>query len=171
VALLVSTSAPLTLRAQKHATPAPLLAVEWGSSIDSVLARATRAGWEFLRVDEDSDFVFHTLLDGVRATVYAGFSARGLVRLEVGVQPHESTSATYRTLTDTLSRYFGAPALTTGDEGMLRPAPRMISASAWPGVLLGLRRDGWISVIFMCPETAPLLPTIGLKGVLRRTSG
>jgi len=170
IALLVVASAPLTLPAQKQATPAPLLPVEWGSPIDSVLARATNAGWEFLRVDEDSDFVFHAMVDGARATIYAGFGPRGLVRLEVGVQPHETTPATYRIISDTLSRYFGAPVLTAGDDGMLRPAPRMIAASAWPGVLLGLRRDGWISVIFMCPETAPPLPSIGVKGVLRRTA-
>ena len=161
---------PLTLASQSVGPmPDLLLSVQWGTPADSVLAHAAAAGWEFLRIDEDSDYVFRTVLRGQEAVVFASFSKEGLTRLEAALTPQPVNEFTYRQLTDTLAKVYGPAALsTTGDEG-LRPARGMIAAIAWPGVLMGLRRDGWISLIFTCPESSPVLPAPRGRLAVRRT--
>lgn len=142
----------------KHPSPAPLLQVEWGAQADSVVARATRSGWTFSKIDGDSDYVFEGQVNGVPAVAFASFSASGgLSRVLLSVTPHNLVTQTYQGIVDTLRTHHGAAHL--GDkQGGDQPAPTLHAAAAWPGILLGLRRDGWITLIFTCPEMSPRLP-------------
>lgn len=150
---------PIALGSQSvRPMPDLLLSVEWGTTADSVLARANRAGWEFQRIDDDSDYVFRTVVRGQEAVVFASFGRNGLTRLEAAFTPQPTTEFIYRQLTDTLVASYGPAALTTSDDEGLRPARGMLAAAAWPGVVMGLHRDGWISLIFTCPESSPKLP-------------
>jgi hypothetical protein len=155
----VALIAGATARAQSvHATPAPIIAVDWGTSPDSMIARAATSGWTFSHVDDDGDYAFRGRLGLVPAMAFATFSnTGGLTRLLVSVAPHPLAPATYRELTDTLVTYHGRARL-SDESPDLRPAPAMAAAAAWPGILTGLRRDGWIMMIFTCPESSPKLP-------------
>ena len=156
---LACMATPIALASQStRPMPDLLLAVQWGTVADSVLARAASAGWEFLKIDEDSDYVFRTEVHGQEAVVFASFGRNGLSRLEAAFAPQPANEFTYRQLADTLLSQYGPAALRTSPDDGLRPARGMIAAIAWPGVLMGLRRDGWISLIFTCPESSPRLP-------------
>jgi hypothetical protein len=148
--------------------PDLLLDVPWGTAADSVLARAATAGWEFLKIDDDSDYVFSTELRGQPAVVFASFGRSGLVRLEAAFAPQPANEFTYRQLTDTLLVQYGPAAVSTSGDGGLPPARGIVAAIAWPGVLMGLRRDGWISLIFTCPESSPMLPAPRGRVAFRR---
>ena len=141
-----------------HPTPAPLLDVTWGSVADSVVAQAARSGWRFSHVDDDGDYAFQGSIGTVNAVAFATFGAsHGLTRLLISVVPHPFAPATYKQLADTLKTRHGQAQL-GGDESEDALAPTMLSAAAWRGVLLGLRRDGWITLIFTCPDASPKLP-------------
>ncbi|HJU72768.1 MAG TPA: hypothetical protein VJ717_03410 [Gemmatimonadaceae bacterium] len=140
-----------------HPTPVPLLPVDWGTSADTVLQRAAAAGWSFLTIDEDGDYAFRATMDGEEALVFATIGEKGLTRLLVSVAPHVDPEATFKRLGDTLRTYFGPAALTTYDEEV-RPAPWMLAATAWEGVIMGLRRDRRILILFTCPAATPQLP-------------
>ena len=158
LALLVCAT-PVALAAQAaHPTPEPILAVTWGTSQDSLIARATENGWHFLRVDEDGDYMFDASVKGERALAYATFGKRGLSRLVVSVAPHPEAEATFQQLSDTLRSRFGFERLASGDERGTRAAPGLVRAAAWQGILMGLRQDGWITIVFTCPETSPSVP-------------
>lgn len=157
--VLTCVAAPVVLVAQTpRVTPDLLLAVPWGMAADSVMARAASAGWEFVKIDDDSDYVFRTTIRGQDAVVFATFAPKGLSRLEAAFAPQPTNEFTYRELTDTLVAQYGPAALSTSADSTVRPARGMLAAVAWPGVLMGFRRDGWISLIFTCPESSPKLP-------------
>jgi hypothetical protein len=157
-AVAASLAVPMVLSSQATgAAPDLLLSVQWGTSADSVRARAADAGWVFLRIDTDSDYVFRTEVRGQEAVVFASFGNRGLTRLEAAFTPQRSGEFMYRDLVDTLRAHYGPAAFIT-DDADVRPARGIVAAAAWPGVLMGLRRDGWISLIFTCPEASPRLP-------------
>ena len=142
-----------------HPTPAPLLHVSWGDAADSVIAQAGRSGWTFSHVDDDGDYAFRGSIGTVNAVAFATFSAsRGLSRILISVVPHPFARVTYRQLVDTLKSQHGQARL-GGENAEDAVAPTMLAAAAWHGVLLGLRRDGYITLIFMCPESSPKLPT------------
>lgn len=150
--------APGIAAQRTHPTPAPLLAVEWGTPADSLMPKAAAAGWEFLAIDEDGDYAFHGRLDGEEALVFATFGANGLTRLLVSVNPHAGAELTFRRLADTLRAHFGPAALTSGEETGVRPAPSLMVATAWQGIMMGLRRDRRIIIMFTCPASSPQLP-------------
>ncbi|MGQ0648305.1 MAG: hypothetical protein ACT4P7_12115 [Gemmatimonadaceae bacterium] len=151
--------------------PNMFVAVDWGATMDSVKARAEAAGWSFTRVDDDSDYVFRGTLGEQEAVVYATFGSRGLTRLTFGIAPHPIAPITYQRLADSVAAHYGTARLVADDEGRVRPAPMMMAAAAWPGLMMGLRRDGWINLIFTCPETSPRLPEPTGPTALKRTSG
>ena len=155
-AVLALFTAPLGAQ-RAHPTPVPLLSVDWGTPADTVLQRASAAGWTFITIDEDGDYAFRTRLDGEEALVFATIGENGLTRLLVSVAPNVDPEATFRRLSDTLRTYFGPAALTTYDEEV-RPAPWMLAATAWEGVIMGLRRDRRILILFTCPAATPQLP-------------
>lgn len=150
------------LFASAQGTPAavsPLQPAPWGSSADTVRARASDLGWTFVEVDADGDYAFRATIDGQRALVFATFGTKGLTRLLLSVDPHPTVALTYGHLADTLSHRLGPSVLSTeGGAGDLRPARSMLAATAWQGVLMGLRRDGRIIVVLTCPESSPRLP-------------
>jgi hypothetical protein len=157
VALALCALAPVLSGQRTHPTPAPLLAVEWGVSADSLIHTASAAGWRFMTIDEDGDYAFYGRLDGEEAFVFATFGTSGLTRLLVSVSPHAGADHTFERLADTLSAYFGPAALnSTQDE--IRPARSMIVATAWEGILMGMRRDRRILILFTCPAASPKLP-------------
>jgi hypothetical protein len=161
VAVAVALLAGASVGAQMvHPTPAPIISVDWGTIADTVIARAGASGWTFVKIDDDGDYAFQGRIGQAPAMAFATFSITGgLTRLLVSVAPHPSAPVTYRELTDTLINYHGRARLADNDESSLaRPAPTMAAAAAWPGILTGLRRDGWIMVIFTCPEASPKLP-------------
>lgn len=157
--------APAALLAQQAASPraesrnAPLFGVPWGVSVDSLHARAEALGWRFVQVDGDGDYVFRARIDGEDAMVFATFGPTGLTRLLVSVTPHPAAPVTYEHVADTLRHHFG-PAVLSSHDGKTPtpPASAMLQASAWHGVLMGLRRDGRIILVLTCPETSPKLP-------------
>lgn len=152
--------APVIAAQRAHPTPAPVLAVEWGITVDSLMPKAASAGWEFMAIDEDGDYAFRAKLDGEEALIFATFGANGLTRLVVSVNPHAGAQLTFRHLVDTLRSYFGPAALTSGEESGLRPAPSLMAATAWQGIMMGLRRDMRIIIIFTCPAATPPLPLV-----------
>src|SRR5687768_15733729 len=87
-AIALCAFAPGIAAQRTHPTPAPLLAVEWGTPADSLMPKAAAAGWEFLAIDEDGDYAFNAKLDGEEALVFATFGTNGLTRLLVSVNPH-----------------------------------------------------------------------------------
>jgi hypothetical protein len=157
--------APVVAAQRAHPTPAPLLAVEWGTPADSLMPKAAAAGWEFLAIDEDGDYAFHTKLDGEEALVFATFGTNGLTRLVVSVNPHAGAELTFRHMVDTLRAYFGPAVLASGEETGLRPAPSLIAATAWQGIMMGLRRDLRIIIMFTCPASSPQLPVLN-RGII-----
>ncbi|MGH7712730.1 MAG: hypothetical protein ACREOG_15675, partial [Gemmatimonadaceae bacterium] len=48
--------APVLAAQRTHPTPAPIIGVEWGMSVDSLMERARLAGWHFMAIDEDGDY-------------------------------------------------------------------------------------------------------------------
>jgi hypothetical protein len=159
--LLAVTSA-VALPAQQAAskpTLAPLFSVPWGVSIDTLQSRAQALGWEFVQVDDDGDYAFRARIDGEHAMVFATFGPQGLTRVLVSVTPHPAAMVTYQHVADTLRHHIGPAVLSTHDgDRPMPPAPSMILASAWQGVLMGLRRDGRIILVLTCPEMSPRLP-------------
>jgi len=147
------------LSAQRaHPTPAPLFAVEWGISADSLLKKATAAGWHFMTVDEDGDYAFVGRLDGEETYVFATIGENGLTRILVSVSPHPEAALTFDRIADTLRNHFGPAELNTSEDEV-RPARHMLAATAWEGILMGLRRDSRILILFTCPAATPSLPT------------
>jgi hypothetical protein len=124
---------------------------------DSLMKRASAAGWQFMAIDEDGDYAFHGRLDGEEALVFATIGASGLTRLLVSVTPHPGAEVTFARLADTLRSYFGPAALATEDDEV-RPSPNMLEATAWEGILMGLRRDRRILILFTCPASSPQIP-------------
>ncbi len=144
----------------RHPTPAPFLDVRWGASADSVGSAATAAGLRFLEVDQDGDHAFRGMIAGAPAVVFATFGDSGLSRVVVSWDPHPAVASTFERLRDTLSTRFGKAVIATDREGPWRPAAGLFVASAWRGILMGLRRDGRVLVIFTCPAASPKLPAI-----------
>jgi len=154
--------APLALSAQAiHPTPSPILAISWGTTADSVIAQAGGAGWRFVRVDDDGDFIFEGSVQGERAVAFATFGTTGLTRIMINVAAQPSPDAIYEHLADTLRAQYGLERLVSGEDRGWRAAPGIVRANAWQGILMGLRRDGWISMVFTCPESSPKLPGRG----------
>lgn len=149
------------LAAQRtHPTPAPALPVEWGESADSLVARAQAAGWRFLEIDEDGDYAFHGTFMGSEAVLFATIGDSGLTRVLVSVVPHRAAAATYESIADSLRARFGPAALVSGEEMGLRPARGLHAAAAWRGVVMGLRYDQRIVLVFTCPAATPELPAL-----------
>jgi hypothetical protein len=146
-----------------RANPAPLLDVSWGSTPDTVRSRAERAGWSFLTIDDDGDHAYRGSINGESAVVFATYGSAGLVRLLVSIDPHPSAPATYSRLADTLRTRFGSAVLSTDPSSDYRPSPSMVDASAWYGLVMGLRRDGRILLVFTCPSASPQLPVRGAR--------
>ncbi|MEW5915923.1 MAG: hypothetical protein AB1762_05940 [Gemmatimonadota bacterium] len=142
-----------------HPTPTPFFAAEWGMSIDTLMRQAANGGWEFLAVDEDGDYTFRgSLPTGEPAYVFATVdSTGGLTRLLISIAPHASADQTFQRLADTLRAHFGDADISSHDADV-RPAPHMVAATAWRGVLMGLRRDRRILILFTCPASSPRLP-------------
>ncbi|MBV6522812.1 MAG: hypothetical protein MNPFHGCM_02962 [Gemmatimonadaceae bacterium] len=150
---------PAVLRPQDaRAVTDFLITAPWGSPADSVVRKAANAGWEFVKVDEDSDYVFHAMLHGRAALVFATFGSAGLARIEAAFAPQPANEFAYRVLTDTLTAQYGPASVATTPDGTIRPARGILAAIAWPGVIMALRRDGWLSQIFTCPEASLALP-------------
>lgn len=154
--------APPALLAQQAASSqvlAPLFRLPWGVSVDSLRTKAEALGWEFVQVDGDGDYAFRTRVDGEDAMVFATFGPTGLMRILVSVTPHPAAPVTYEHVADTLRQQFG-PAVLSSHDGKTPtpPAASMLQASAWHGVLMGLRRDGRIILVLTCPESSPRLP-------------
>lgn len=143
-----------------HPTPAPFLDVRWGSTLDSVRSAAALAGLDYLRVDEDGDHAFRGVIAGVPAVVFATFGDSGLTRVVVSWDPHPTVASTFERLRDTLSTRFGKAVLATDRDGPWRPAAGLFVASAWRGILMGLRRDGRVLMVFTCPAASPKLPNV-----------
>ena len=151
--------APGLMAQRTHPTPAPVLAVEWGVTAESLVVKAAEGGWEFLGIDEDGDYTFGGRLDGAATMVFATIGASGLTRLLVSVHPHRAADETFSHLVDTVRAHFGPAEMVSGEETGLRPAPSLVAATAWKGVLMGLRRDRRIIMVFTCPASSPALPT------------
>jgi hypothetical protein len=141
-----------------HTTPAPILAVEWGERADSVIHRVSGAGWTFVTVDEDSDYVFRGEVNGVEAVAFASFSKDRLTTLQVNLAPHPGAARTYAQVLDTLASVNGPALISSSTSHEYHPAYLLREAAAWPGILAGFRRDGWITIVFTCPESSPRLP-------------
>ena len=139
--------------------PAP-----WGATVDSLKVGAAGLGWSFIQVDDDGDYVFRAVVDGESALVFATFGTEGLTRLLVSVDPHPAATITFRHLTDSVSTRLGPAVLSTEGESSDVPARSMLAATAWQGVLMGLRLDGRILLVLTCPESSPRLPS--RRGVL-----
>jgi hypothetical protein len=154
--------APAALSGQQPASSqvlAPLFGVPWGTSVDSLHDRAEGLGWEFVQIDGDGDYAFRTRIDGEDAMVFATFGDKGLTRVLVSITPHPAAPATYEHVADTLRQHFGAAVISSHDARTpTPPASSMLQASAWHGVLMGLRRDGRIILVLTCPESSPKLP-------------
>ena len=150
--------APGLIAQRSHPSPTPILAVDWGTPADSLLKKATAAGWQFIAIDEDGDYAFHAVVEGEEALVFATIGDNGLTRLLASFAPHVQAEFTFRRLADTLRTYFGPAAISSDDEE-LRPAPSMVMATAWKGIMMGLRRDRRILILFTCPASTPELPT------------
>ena len=149
--------APGLIAQRSHPSPTPILAVDWGTPVDSLLKKATAAGWQFIAIDEDGDYAFHAVVEGEEALVFATIGDNGLTRLLASFAPHRQAEFTFRRLADTLRTYFG-PAVISSDDEELRPAPSMVMATAWKGIMMGLRRDRRILILFTCPSSTPELP-------------
>lgn len=157
--LLPAELVPAGVRGQSTRTPpSPLLRADWGASVDSLRHSATQAGWTFLEVDEDGDYVFRAGVEGQEALVFATVESGGLARLLVSVAPHPGVLATWDRMSDSLQKSIGRPSLTSTEPGGAPPAASMLQSSAWPGVLMGLRRDGRIMVVLTAPHRSPALP-------------
>lgn len=150
--------APGLIAQRSHPSPTPILAVDWGTSADSLLKKATAAGWQFIAIDEDGDYAFHAVVEGEEALVFATIGDNGLTRLLTSFAPHQEAEFTFRRLADTLRTYFGPAAISSDDQGDVRPAASMVKATAWKGIMMGLRRDRRILILFTCPSASPELP-------------
>ncbi|HEY7568603.1 MAG TPA: hypothetical protein VH762_13580, partial [Gemmatimonadaceae bacterium] len=131
---------------------------DWGTSADSLLKTATAAGWQFIAIDEDGDYAFHAVVEGEEALVFATIGDNGLTRLLASFAPHREAEFTFRRLADTLRTYFGPAAISSDDQEDVRPAASMVMATAWKGIMMGLRRDRRILILFTCPSASPELP-------------
>ncbi|MGH7696197.1 MAG: hypothetical protein ACRENH_14520 [Gemmatimonadaceae bacterium] len=149
--------APGLIAQRSHPAPTPILAVDWGIPADSLLKKAAAAGWQFIAIDEDGDYAFHAVVDGEEALVFATIGDNGLTKLLASFAPHREAEFTFRRLADTLTTYFG-PAAISSDNEDVRPAPSMVMATAWNGIMMGLRRDRRILILFTCPASTPELP-------------
>jgi hypothetical protein len=132
--------------------------VDWGTSADSLLKKAADAGWQFIAIDEDGDYAFHAMVEGEEALVFATIGDNGLTRLLTSFAPHVQAEFTFRRLADTLRTYFGPAVISSDDDEGVRPAPSMVMATAWKGIMMGLRRDRRILILFTCPSSTPELP-------------
>lgn len=150
--------APGLIAQRSHPLPTPILAVDWGTPADSLLKKAADAGWQFIAIDEDGDYAFHAVVEGEEALVFATIGDNGLTRLLASFAPHRQAEFTFRRLADTLRTYFGPAAISTDNEEDVRPAPSMVMATAWKGIMMGLRRDRRILILFTCPSSTPELP-------------
>lgn len=150
--------APGLIAQRSHPAPTPILAVEWGTTADSLLRKATDAGWQFIAIDEDGDYAFHAVVEGEEALVFATIGDNGLTKLLASFAPHQQAEFTFRRLADTLRTYFGPAVISSDNEEGIRPAPSMVMASAWKGIMMGLRRDRRILILFTCPSASPELP-------------
>ncbi len=150
--------APGLIAQRAHPAPTPILAVDWGTTADSLLKKAAEAGWQFIAIDEDGDYAFHAVVDGEEALVFATIGDKGLTRLLASFAPHPQAEVTFRRLADTLRTYFGPAALSSDNDEDARPAPSMVMATAWKGIVMGLRRDRRILLLFTCPASTPELP-------------
>ncbi|MGQ0642152.1 MAG: hypothetical protein ACT4P6_15500 [Gemmatimonadaceae bacterium] len=158
-ALALCALAPVLSAQRAHPSPAPLFALEWGMPADSLVQKATASGWQFMTIDEDGDYAFHGRFDGEEALIFATVGEKGLTRLLISVSPHAGANVTFGRIADTLRTYFGPAALNTGDDQEdVRPARSMLAATAWEGILMGLRRDSRILILFTCPSSTPALP-------------
>jgi hypothetical protein len=157
---LVALSAftPGLIAQRTHPNPTPILAVEWGTPADSLLKKAAAAGWQFIAIDEDGDYAFHAEVEGAEALVFATIGENGLTRLLTSFAPHMQAEVTFRRLADTLRTYFGPAVISSDSDDDVRPAPSMVMATAWKGVMMGLRRDRRILILFTCPASTPELP-------------
>lgn len=160
LSFLVAVSAS-TVGAQSFPTPAPLLNVEWGLQADSVIQRARVAGWTFIKIDEDGDYAFHGAFDGAEAMAFASFTGDRLTSLMINVAPHPEAARTFTALLDTLATAYGPAPVNSRESREYRAAGFLRDAAAWQGILTGLRRDGWITVVFTCPEKSSRLPAGG----------
>lgn len=149
---------PALIAQRTHPNPTPILAVEWGTPADSLLKKAADAGWQFIAIDEDGDYAFHAVVEGEEALVFATIGENGLTKLLTSFAPHMQAEFTFRRLADTLRTYFGPAAISSDNEEDVRPAPSMIMATAWKGIMMGLRRDRRILILFTCPAATPELP-------------
>lgn len=145
----------------RHPAPIPFPEASWGATSDSVVATARRAGLEFLTIDGDGDYAFRGVVAGTPALVFASFGDSGLTRVTISVDPHPSVASTFERMRDSVVARFGRPTLTTDADGPWRPNASLFVATAWRGILMGLRRDGRILLVVMCPSVSPRLPTIG----------
>lgn len=145
----------------RHPAPMPFAEASWGASSDSVLATARRVGLEFLTVDDDGDYAFRGVVAGTPALVFASFGDSGLTRVTISVDPHPSVASTFERMRDSVVARFGTPAVTTDSDGPWRPNSSLFVATAWRGILMGLRRDGRILLVVMCPSASPRLPVRG----------
>jgi hypothetical protein len=150
--------APGLIAQRAHPSPTPILAVDWGTSADSLLKKAADAGWQFIAIDEDGDYAFHAMVEGEEALVFATIGDNGLTRLLTSFAPHVQAEFTFRRLADTLRTYFGPAVISSDDDEGVRPAPSMVMATAWKGIMMGLRRDRRILILFTCPSSTPELP-------------
>lgn len=160
---MLATAGRRTMAQTDYATPAPILRVEWGLPPDAVRQRVAAAGWTFVTIDEDSDYVFQGSVDGVDAVAFATFKGDRLAILQVNLSPHPGASHTYAVVLDTLASANGPALFSSATTREYRPADFLSEAAAWPGLLAGLRRDGWITLVFTCPELAPKLPAPHLR--------
>jgi len=149
--------APGLIAQRSHPAPTPILGVDWGTPADSLLKKAADAGWQFIAIDEDGDYAFHAVVEGEEALVFATIGDNGLTRLLASFAPHREAEFTFRRLADTLRTYFGPAAISSDEEGV-RPAASMVMATAWNGIMMGLRRDRRILILFTCPASTPELP-------------
>lgn len=147
------------MRAQTtHPTPAPIFLAEWGLAADSVIRRVTQSGWTFVTVDEDSDYVFRGIVDGVEAVAFASFAQDRLTTLQINLSPHMGASRTYAEVLDTLAAVNGPALYSSESNREYHPSASLRAAAAWKGILTGFRRDGWITIVFTSPESSPRLP-------------
>lgn len=156
--IALSAAAPALIAQRTHPTPTPFLSVEWGTPVDSVLKKAADAGWQFIAIDEDGDYAFNAVVDGEQALVFATIGEHGLTKLLASFAPNMQPEITFRRLADTIRTYFGPAAISSDREDDVRPAPSMVMATAWKGILMGLRRDRRILILFTCPASSPELP-------------
>lgn len=93
----------------EHATFAEL---EWGTTRDAVKARLLARGYEYKKIEKDSDLTFTGRLMGERALVFAYFTQDGrLAKVAVNLLTKDADAiARYRDVVSTLATKYGVPA-------------------------------------------------------------